>query len=226
MNAPELVNAGLPVSLLRGHVVRRSHERARLGQRIDARVLNLREPEIGHLDDDEPVFFFEEEVRRLDVAVDDPRGMSRRDAATRLQHERHRDAGLELLHARQELSEVLAAHSRHDEVWRTGRVVDAVIEQREDVLVVKPRGGLDLAIEARARLCRSRRCPGPDEQCLHRDSSAVLVGGLEDHAHSAGAQLGAERVFSAQNSAGRNRGRRRSSHRSELHPTLLMAGPR
>ena len=146
------------------------------------------------------------------------------DAAARLDHERHRDAGLELLHAREELAQILTAHARHDQVRRAGRVVDAVIEQREDVLVMEPRRRLDLAIEARAGLGRSRRGIGPDQQRLDRDSSALVVGGLEDHAHAARAELGAERVFPAENTAGGDRGRRRSSHLDELHPIPLMAG--
>ena len=166
------------------------------GQRIDAGVLHLREPEVGDLHDDEPVLLFEEEVRRLDVAMDDARGMTGRDAAARLEHERHGDARFELLHAREELAEIFAAHPRHDEIRRPGGIVDAVIEEREDVLVVEPRGRLDLAIEARARLGRSRRGIRAHEQRLDRDSSALLVGRLEDQAHPAGAELGAERRIS------------------------------
>jgi hypothetical protein len=200
--------------------MRRSEERARRGERIDARVLDLCEPEVRHLHDDEAIFFFEEEVRRLDVAMDDSRRVPRRDAATGLHHEGNGDARLEHFDSSEQRAEILSAHARHDEIGSAGRLVDAVIDQREDVLVDEASGRVDLAVEPRTRLGGGRMCARHDEQRLHRDHAAIGRLRLEYRAHSARAELLSEDVLAAEHGTGRDGGCCLTRHRSRGDASL------
>jgi hypothetical protein len=136
--------------LLRRHVRGRPDERARLGE-IRVR-LGPRDPEVEQLDRVEAPRF-EEEVRRFEIAMDDPARMRGAECARRgaRDEERVGDAERMMIEARRQ---IFARQPLHREVLRAV-VHRAVREVANDVRVIDRGEHLDLAREPERRL---RRC--------------------------------------------------------------------
>ena len=136
-DAPERVHVGttvdvVPPDLLRSHVVDGSQKmtvgRPAIG---DA----LRQPEVGEIDVLATVLVVEQDVRRLDVAVDEPSGMCGIERVGDLARDRECSGRLERPLASQELREVRpfdVAHRDEQAVIRLAGLVD-----RDHVRVVE-----------------------------------------------------------------------------------------
>ena len=160
-------------ALLGRHVVRRPHhrpgarERGRLAERpLHAR--ELREPEVEDLDDHAPPLVREEDVGRLEVAVDDAprvhaadRGDDREQEARRL---RERQAPL----AHEPVVEGLADQEVHDHDGRAVLGLEDVVDA-DDVRVGDGARGAGLAGEATARVGAARLVDQLEGHGLVRD---------------------------------------------------------
>jgi hypothetical protein len=170
---------GVPAAarLLRRHVADGAHDRARARE---PRALpgEPRDPEIEHFDAIDGAAH-EEEVRRLDVAMNDP---ARVRGAERLGHvprDRHRIADRERP-AREALAQILAVEPLHHEV-RLAALGRAVRERAHDARVAHGLEQLRLARETCDLLLAARK------QDLHRRGrSGVAIDGAEDPPHPAG----------------------------------------
>ncbi len=120
--------------LLRGHVVRRPHDGARLGRvGLVAAGQPLGDPEVEHLDDLVFVVLSEEDIGRLEVAVDEPHVVR---AAERLAHVAQHAGGLlerEPPSAAEPRAQVFAFEQLHRDVG--GAMIDAVLEDLHHVRV-------------------------------------------------------------------------------------------
>ena len=132
----------LPEGLLRRHVVGRAGKQAGDGEA--GVVGGSRQAEVGDPDAFDAVF--EENVRRLHVAVDEPLGMRGREAPRRLQADAEDLAETHRARIADALLERCAPAVGHDEVGKAGELVDTV--NGDDVVVDDRRGGLRLAEEA------------------------------------------------------------------------------
>ena len=169
--------------LLRCEVAGRAEDRAR---RPDRAVRGLlRDPEVEHLRLNRPVAHLrEEDVLRLQIAVDDALVVRRRDG----RQDRKRDVDHLLVGQRsrpaQVLRQVLAIQILHDEKRRVA--LEADVGDVDRVRVPDARRQLGLQQEARARLGDGRESRADD---LDRDAFADLdVEALVDGAHSAFAE--------------------------------------
>ena len=132
---------GLAARLLRAEVVDRAHRRA--GERQLRLVERARDPEVGDLD---PPVAADEDVRRLDVAVDDAADVRGLEGLRRLGRDAGGLARGERPVAAQDRREVLPLDDLHDEI-RPGLAL-AEVEHGHDVRVVEGRGRAGLVAEA------------------------------------------------------------------------------
>ena len=152
---------------------------------FSAALFDPRDPEIG--DDGDPAL--EQDVLRLDVAVDDPLEVRPFERAGHLDADAHRRVDGELPFAPDPVAQRLAAHVRHHVVQQPARVARVV--EGEDVRVRELRRDRDLALEA----LRTDRLRHVREQHLERDTPIVLpVAGQKDHGHPAASELPLDRV--------------------------------
>ncbi len=173
----------VPARLLGREVVGRPHDGARLGE--DALVvLRLGEPEVGEL---RVHVVVDEDVRGLQVAVDDPVLVRVMDAATELLEDLHAELEVELL--LEELVERLPVHVLHREEGEA--LVLARVEEADDARVVQLPRRVHLAREALLLLlARLRRV---EHELERRLLPARLVLGEVDDAHAAAADLALDR---------------------------------
>ena len=184
--------------LLGRHVGRRTHRRARAGQvlrrhrqgRRSSRrghdgllyCRHLRQSEVEHLG---MPALGDQDVRRLDVAVDDPLCVRRiqrvGDLDSQVQHLLHRHRC-----ARDQVFERGSVQVFHDDERTTLGFIDLV--NRADVGMVQRRGGKRLAPEPLQRRSVLRQIVGQELQ--GHMPRQLLVFGVIDHTHAAAAQLG------------------------------------
>ena len=121
--------------LLGRHVLGRAEDGAGAPARVGLRLaVGLREAEIEHLHAER---VGEEQVRRLDVAVDEVRPVRDLERGERLVDDAERLAVVGALLAREEALERLALEQlHHAEEAPVGR--DADVEDRDEVLVLEP----------------------------------------------------------------------------------------
>jgi hypothetical protein len=136
------VHAGLAQRLFRAHVLRRSQSEARLRERLRARTERARDPEVG----DERVARAEQDVRGLDVAVDDPPLMGVCQRVRDFPGQAQRVVRRQRTFPVQPLAQRLSLHERHHVVQHAVHV--ARIVHRQDVWVIELGRDLDLAQEA------------------------------------------------------------------------------
>ena len=183
-HAAERVEVGaavdrLALELLGGGVLERADEEARLRQTRRGHL--LRDPEVAQVDALRRLR--DEDVRRLDVPVDEPAVVRRVERARDLLQQVERLPEPErplLLQQRAQVDALDVAHGDVEEAVRLARVVD-----RDDVRVVERGGDLRLADEALAEgvVAGQRR-----RHQLERDLPPQLhVLGLVDDAHAAAA---------------------------------------
>ena len=126
----------------------------------------------------------DEDVRRLDVAVHEPRGVRGVERVGDLGDHARGARGVEPALAPEDPVQVRARHVAHDEVEVAVLLAGRV--DRDDVRMVDRRGEAGLALEALPQL-GVRRAVGGDE--LERDRAAEpQLGRTVDHAHAAGAE--------------------------------------
>jgi hypothetical protein len=172
--------------LLGAHVHRRAERDPRLGdRRILGRGAHVRDPEIG--DDGDPAL--EQDVLRLDVAVDDPFHVCTFQRTGDFDADAHGRVHGELALAPDPVAQRLAAHVRHHVVQQPIRVARVV--EGEDVGMRELRRDRDLALEA----LPADRLRHVGEEHLERDVAVVLsVAGQKHHGHPAAAELPLDRV--------------------------------
>ncbi len=176
---------GVAHRLLGAHVGRRADRHAGLRELLAGLGGGARDAEVGH----QGVAAREQDVLRLDVAVDDAEGVGRAERVRHLvgdlQRVVHRQHGL----ARDAVAQRLARDERHHVVEEAVRL--AGIEQAEDVRMVELGGELDLSLEP---LGAHR---GRQLGVQHLDGDVALVPEVvreEDGGHAAGAQLALDAV--------------------------------
>jgi hypothetical protein len=170
-----------PLDLLGGHIGGRPDERAGLGQLVvAARLVDARQAEVG----DHGAAAVEDDVVRLEVAVQDPGGVRRAQAGEQLQRDRARLVDRERTGAREAGRQRLAAEELHGVEELAGS--RAQVEDAADAGVGDAPGELDLALEARR--CRRAGRDGRADS-LERDRRRELaILGLVDLAHRAGCE--------------------------------------
>ena len=180
-------DGALAHGLLGRHVVRRAERHAGLGHPAAAAGAGdgQRDAEVGH----QRLAVVQQDVLRLDVAVDHPVPVGVVERGGHLGGQAHRVAHRQLLLAAEPVAQALAVHERHDVV--RGAVHLPAVDQAEDVGVLQRRDGLDLTQEAL----------GADDggqlgaEDLDGDLAVVLeVLGEVDRGHAALAQLALEAV--------------------------------
>jgi hypothetical protein len=130
------VDVRLRLRLLRGHVERCPEDGAAAGKRKwrgpVARALDLRHAEVDDLREERiEIALHEEHVVRLEVPMDDPRGVRLRQALEDLGDDVHRVGERDAPRTAEALPEVLAAKELHHEV--RAAVLRAGVEHRDDV---------------------------------------------------------------------------------------------
>ena len=133
-----------PLHLLRGHVVQRAHHLPRPGQREVAGVAaqQLGQAEVGDL---HAALAVQQDVLRLDVAVDDALLVGVLQGVADLRHDPQRLLRLQVAVA-QQLPQVDAVHVLHDEVVEAAGLAEIV--DGDDVGMAEPGQGAGLAVEA------------------------------------------------------------------------------
>ena len=185
-----------PLHLLGRHVPGRSEDVPLLRDRRLARQIELRDAEIEELHDAPPVGpLHDEEVRGLEIAVDDAERVRLREGAARLIHDRDdvlpRHRILALLRER---GDVVALQVLEDHV-RDAVLQRVDVHHADDVLARQTQGGARLAKHAgrHGRVARERLV-----QHLDRDGLVEpQVPGLEDDAHPASPEDAFDGVFPA-----------------------------
>ena len=169
----------LPEGLLRRHVVGRAGEQAGDGEA--GVVGGSRQAEVG--DPHALDAIFEENVRRLHVAVDEPLGMRCSEAPRRLQADAEDLAEVHRARIADALLECRAPAVGHDEVGEAGELVDTM--DGDDVVVDDRRRGLRLAEETLSGGA-ARGEVGAEELDGYEAVEGPVVP-LEDDPHPAGA---------------------------------------
>ena len=199
--------------LLRRHVERRPdrHAGRRGGRRRRVRVgRDLRDAEVEHLEDALAGLLGQEQVRRLEIAVNDAGGVRLGDCDASLQDEV--DGALDgkgAVDAQLGL-EVAASQELHDHV-RPAALVGVHVEHLHDVRTADARARASFALESLDRIGQ-----GEDllPQELDRDALAqAQVLGLEDEAHASLAERTKQSVLAADDVAGGRDPRRCPLHR-------------
>ena len=178
-----------PLDLLRGHVGGAADHHAGARQ-VGLLADRLGDAEVAHLD---PPAAPDQQVPRLDVAVDDPRLVRRGQCVGRLRGDLERLGGGREVAAREPVRERLAGDQLHHQVERLA--LGAGVVDADHVRVVELRGDARLALEARRDLgpVVPRRDDRRDQ--LHRDFAAELrIVGAVDGAHRAAPDLAADLV--------------------------------
>ena len=181
----------LALGLLRRHVGRRPDDHARLGAQgrchrgpgvaAGRRLHQLRQAKVEHLHQALPG---DHDVGRLEIAVDDARGMRGAECLADL-HGVFQGVGERQPAVLDQLRETLAGHELHDDEVAPAGAIDVV--NRDDVRVVERRRGFRLLLEA--------PCPvgiGDLRRGQHLDRDRPVqagVTGLVDRAHAAFAEL-------------------------------------
>ncbi len=205
------VERAIPARLLGRHVIRRPHHHAGLREPepifVARREHRLRDPEIEQLRHHEPARLLREEhVLGLQVTVDDPRRVRRRERRKHLDRDLHDGPRLHLPVALDALRERLAAEPLHHDVrapvLQAPHVVDLanirVPEVPRDLrLVLEPAHRLPLL-----RVLRVQHLDGDDAPHRH-------VLGLVDDPHPPFAEHALDRVFVADRPADQLLARRR-----------------
>ena len=182
--------------LLRRHVRRRTEDRLRLGEvRVDHALLSdrLRDAEVEDLHERGSVGALgDEEVRRLEIAMDDADGMRARDRFAHLEKVVGRDRRRHRTALAKDGGEVSADEVLHHDV-RSAALERAGIEHAHDVLALDLDDGASLACEAlRVDLVAGRLRP----EELDRDELAErLVTCGDDEPHAARADQPLDDVF-------------------------------
>ena len=197
--------------LLRGHVERGSEHVARRRELVVVRAEHLGDAEVEHLEERGAVGpRREEEVRGLEIAVDDAALVGLEDGLARLEHQVHRLDDGERAALLRVATEVDAVEHLHDDV-RIAALHAPHVEHARHVLGGQPRRGARLTDEARrhldvavaslddARVVHVLERGGGHrpigEQQLDRDAVACLeVDRGHDDAHAAGAELALDPV--------------------------------
>ena len=206
------VGAGrdLPLAhrLLRAHVVRRAERHAGLGHPRTARLAG-RERDAEVRDQRPPIV--QEDVLRLDVAVDDAVAVRIVERRGDLARDADRVVDGELLLAVEPVAQRLALDEGHD--VEEVRVHRSRVEERQDVRVLEVRGELDLGEEPLGADHGGELGP----QDLERDPPVVSEVCREiDHGHAAGADLAVEPVAVFESGL---------ETADELGDTLLLSSP-
>ena len=183
--AARVRGAALALRLLGADVEHGPHERPRARQ-LRLRGLVEREAEVGELGS---AALLDQDVRGLDVTVNDAGLVRGADGLGDLLRDRDRLLDGQAPPA-DPLVERVAADQLHRHVVAVLPVADLVY--RDDVLVLEPRGGPGLALEAADALVRAR----PGEEDLERDDPVELgVARLVYHRLRAAAELPDEFVL-------------------------------
>ena len=136
------------------------------------------------------VVLLEENVRRLDVAVDQPAVVGFVQCAGDLGHDRGGPGGIEAASARDELAQVLTVDVAHREV--ESAVVLPGLVHGDDMRVVERSGDSRLALEARAEARVLGELGGNQ---LERDVAVeLLLAGEVDDTHAAAADQALDRA--------------------------------
>ena len=170
----------MPAGLLGAHVGRRAHDRA-AGRQLDVGLDALGQAEVG---DVRVTLLVDQDVRRLQVAMEDAAHVGVLDGFGRLDHQGHGRA--EIVPERGELiGEVAPLDELHAEIALAVVLADFV--NRDDAGVVEQRDGLGLVLEP-AQVGVVGQHAGLDH--LEGDGSVEAdLPGLVDDAHAAAAQL-------------------------------------
>jgi len=147
-------------------------------------VTHLGDPEVDDLHEVvDAIALGEEDVLGLDVAVDDPFGMCRRQRPAALKHDRARPLGIDGALSGEDVGKVFPLEILHDEIARSARGF-AEVGDVDDVLVTDPRRALGFLTEARDDL-------GAPRQVLpeHLDRDALVDIAMEALVHESHAAL-------------------------------------
>ena len=180
------IDDGAAAGLLRAHVRRCPQREADLGDR--GPVGTTRRPRDPEVSDHRPPAA-QQDVLRLDVAVDHARLMRVRECRGHVAHDRQRVGKRQLHLALEPVPQRLARHERHDEVEQVAAA--ARVEEWNDVRVLERTRDGDLALEP-FHADRGRQI-GIDD--LHRELALVpQVARVVDSGHAAAPELVAEHV--------------------------------
>ncbi len=169
----------LAARLLGGHVLRRAGDGTALGQ---AGVIDgAGQAEVGDLDTLDAVF--EQDVGRLDVAVDQPLGVGRGQPGGRLETDAQDLLDLQRAALVETLLERDAGNVFHHQVGPLARPLDGV--NVNDMFIAHGRGRLRLADEALAGRAAGGQRGSQHLDCHH--ALKCLIERLEHHAHAAAA---------------------------------------
>jgi len=201
------IDRAKPARLLRTHVVGRTEDGARARRGSGALGIGkLRDPEVHHLGHVGAVFVVpnEEDVVRLEIAVNDAGRVSLRESSANLHHDARRVAGGQPTNLIETLVERLALEKlHHDE--RPTVVHQSVVVDFDDVLAAERRGCPRFVFETPTSF-GALGVLGVDE--LHRDARAERrVDPLPDRSHAAPTEHPGESVL-PRHDARRNDGRR------------------
>jgi hypothetical protein len=184
--------------LLGRHVHRRAQRDRRGGQRLEVGLLGalLGDAKIEHLDQRRAVEATgEEEVRGLDVAVDDAQRVGLGQRLAGLHHVARRVADRQGSALADQPSQIAPVEQLHDEV--RDAVLDPGVEDPHGVLAAQAHGGAGLAFEAR-RGARARR---PQQELDGQRLVQVQVCRADDNPHATATELGVDAVLAADHRA-------------------------
>ena len=167
---------GVPVELLRRHVEQRAEDLRHGARRLGD---DLGDPEIEHLDARGPVLpLREEEVPRLEIAVDDARPVGLLERERRLAKVPYHLGLREPPETLQALPEILAAEQLHHQERHPRGLVDPGVEDVDEVIALDRSGDRGLALEALA-LVPARE----DVRVHHLEREATLGLEVQDLVH-------------------------------------------
>ncbi len=218
-----LIEITVPARLLRRHVERRAEHapRAREPRRLGGvhrRIgFDLGDAEVEQLDDALAVAGLrEEEVRRLDVAVDDALVVRALQADAGLRRDAEREVGRERAEALDQLMEILALEVLHHQEGQAPLLVAPRAVDADDVRRVDRRRRLGLAREAAHQRLARRGLRGDD---LDGDARAALrVDRFINRAHPAGPKEAHDLITSTDDRVFREPSHARREYRAWVGP--------